>query len=146
MKRYSAKSYEARSRGFTLVEVSIVLAVIGILVAIAYPSYLHQVTKSRRADAQTTLLETAQALERCYTENNDYRNCIDGGFPFQSEDGWYEINGRLTRTQFTLRATAQDIQQDRDAHLCAWLELSHTGRQTAEDSGGNDTTETCWGD
>lgn len=61
-----------KAMGFTLIEVMIAVVVIGILAAIAYPSYIEQVRKSRRADATTALLTAAQTLERFYTENNTY--------------------------------------------------------------------------
>lgn len=130
-------------RGFTLIEVIVVVAILGIIVAIAYPNYLRQVAQSRRADAQTTLLETAQRLERCYTETNSYEGCMT--FPFDSEEGWYEITANTTPTQFTITATAQGDQADRDGRFCQWLALSHTGRKTAEDSAQNDTSDECWG-
>jgi type IV pilus assembly protein PilE len=124
-------------------EVMMVVAILGIIAALAYPNYLRQVAQSRRADAQTTLLETAQDLERCFTETNRYQGCIN--FPFDSEEGWYEIDANFpSPTQFTITATAQGDQANRDGEFCQWLALSHTGRQTAEDDAGTDTTEACW--
>ena len=58
--------------GFTLIEVMIVVAVIGILASIAYPSYREFVAKSRRAEAKTTLIGAQQWMERFYTENFRY--------------------------------------------------------------------------
>lgn len=58
--------------GFTLIELMIVVAIVAILAAIAYPSYQDSVRKSRRADAKAVLLEAAQWMERFYTENNRY--------------------------------------------------------------------------
>lgn len=58
--------------GFTLIELMIVVAIVGILAAIAYPSYQDSVRKSRRADAKAVLQQAAQWMERFYTENNRY--------------------------------------------------------------------------
>ena len=59
-------------RGFTLIEVMIVVVIISILAAIAYPAYQSQLQQSRRIDAQTALLELAQYMERYYTTNGSY--------------------------------------------------------------------------
>jgi type IV pilus assembly protein PilE len=64
--------------GFTLIELMIVVAIIGILTAIAYPSYVEQVARSRRGDAQAALLDSAQWLERQYTISNAYNKKADG--------------------------------------------------------------------
>ena len=58
-----------KHQGFTLIELMIVVAVIGILASIAYPSYREYVAKSRRAEAKTVLLSAQQWMERFYTEN-----------------------------------------------------------------------------
>ena len=61
-----------RSGGFTLIEVMVVVAVIGILSAIAFPGYKEYVSKARRAEVRTVLLEASQWMERHYTENMKY--------------------------------------------------------------------------
>lgn len=61
-------------KGFTLIELMIVVAVIGILVAIAYPSYRDSVLKGRRAQARAAILGLLQQQERYMTQNNQYRN------------------------------------------------------------------------
>ncbi|MDI1239524.1 MAG: type IV pilin protein [Polaromonas sp.] len=58
--------------GFTLIELMIVVAVIGILAAVAFPSYRESVAKSRRAEVRTILLEASQWMERHYSENFRY--------------------------------------------------------------------------
>lgn len=63
--------------GFTLIELMITVAIIGILASIAIPSYQDSVRKSRRADAEGALMGLANALERKFTENNNY--CNQGG-------------------------------------------------------------------
>ncbi|MDW7601742.1 prepilin-type N-terminal cleavage/methylation domain-containing protein, partial [Stenotrophomonas maltophilia] len=55
------------ARGFTLIELMIVVAVVAILAAIAYPSYSEHVRKSRRAQAKADLVEYAQLAERFHT-------------------------------------------------------------------------------
>ena len=132
-----------KARGFTLIELMIVVVVIAILAAIAYPSYQNQVQKTRRADAQTGLLQAAQLLERCFTRTNTYVGC---GLPTYngaqtSPDGFYAISfadGEPTATTFELEAAPQGPQaQD----PCGTLTLTHVGER---DSDGN-AADRCWG-
>ena len=58
--------------GFTLIELMVVVAIIGLLASIAYPNYQDSVIRSRRADAKGALLGFANAMERYFTENNTY--------------------------------------------------------------------------
>jgi len=67
-----------KAAGFTLMELMVTVAIVGILAAIAYPSYSDSVRKSRRADAKAALSNAAQALERYYTEKNTYLNASLG--------------------------------------------------------------------
>ncbi len=66
-----------RQTGFTLIELMIAVAIVGILAAIAVPSYQESVMKSRRTDAKGALMSLANAMERHFTENNTY--CNAGG-------------------------------------------------------------------
>ena len=59
-------------RGFTLIEVMITVAIVGILAAVAYPSYLEHVAKGRRTEAKAILLQANQWMERFYAENYRY--------------------------------------------------------------------------
>ena len=61
-----------RRRGFTLIELMITVAIVGILAAVAYPSYLEQVAKGRRTEAKAILLQANQWMERFYAENYRY--------------------------------------------------------------------------
>ncbi len=73
--QYSRSHVQA---GFTLIELMIVVAIIGIIAAIAYPSYLEQVKSTRRGDAQGDLASFANAMERYHTRNSTYIGA-DGG-------------------------------------------------------------------
>jgi type IV pilus assembly protein PilE len=68
-----------RQAGFTLVELMITVAIVGILAAVAYPSYAEYVRRTARADAQSDMAENVQFLERVYTSNNRYDRTMNGG-------------------------------------------------------------------
>jgi type IV pilus assembly protein PilE len=126
-----------KQRGVTLMELMVVVAIIGILTAIAYPSYRAQVRRSNRTEARVTLEQMAGALEKCYTRYmayNDLANCptanqFDGGATVSTPKGYYQISApTLDGTQFTVRADAQGGQaSDTD---CPRLELDQTGNRT----------------
>lgn len=71
MKR-TDRAAAAYATGFTLIELMIVVVVVGLLAAIAYPGYQQYVKRGRRADAKAALTEMAQFMERYYSENNSY--------------------------------------------------------------------------
>ncbi|MEA3277596.1 MAG: type IV pilin protein, partial [Pseudomonadota bacterium] len=120
------------------------VAIAAILAAIAYPSYLQQVQKTRRGEAKTTLLDTAQVLERCYSTYSAYddANCAvatDLADGMDSESQLYNLTApTLTADRFTLRATPLGAQAD-DAD-CTRFELESTGKETAEGA----DAENCW--
>lgn len=81
-----------KSRGFTLIEVMIAVAVIGILAAIAYPSYVEYTKKARRAEAAAVLMDAVQVVERGFSQTGAYSGA---GIPGQSPvigDAVYTIN------------------------------------------------------
>ncbi len=121
-------------RGFTLIELMMVVAIVAVIVSIAVPAYNRHVEKSRRADAQSALLSGAQALERCFTRNNAY-NAAACTLPTASPDGFYTIRVTATPSTYTLTATATGT----DA--CSPFTLDHLG---VRGSGGTDA-DRCWG-
>jgi len=65
-------------KGFTLIELLVVILIIGILAAIAIPSFLNQRSKGNDAEAKSTAVTAAQATETCGTDNNgQYTNCTE---------------------------------------------------------------------
>jgi type IV pilus assembly protein PilE len=131
-----------RMRGITLIELMIVVVIIGILAAIAYPSYQQQVRKTRRADGKAALLDTAQELERCYTRFARYNDGNCGvALPSNSPEGFYVITANaLDASSFTLDAAPQGDQANDAA--CGTLRLTNTGIQGSQgaDADAND----CW--
>lgn len=119
-------------RGVTLIELMIAVVIVGILAAVAYPSYQDQVRKTRRSDGQAALLDVAQRLERCFTRFNRYNSndCavhadLADGDGVTSPEGWYTItNTNVGALTFTLSAAPQGAQT---ADSCGTLTLTHTG-------------------
>jgi type IV pilus assembly protein PilE len=78
MKMQASTPRAKTERGFTLIEVMVVVAIIGILATIAYPSYTEQIAKGRRSQARVQLLAAQQWMERFYSENYRYdKNSAD---------------------------------------------------------------------
>ena len=125
-----------KSNGFTLIELMIVVAVIGVLAAIAIPAYTNYIDRATRADAKSSLLTLAQQLERCFTRTNRYTDASCPQFPQDSDERFYRIAVvDLTATTYELTATAQG-RQTRDTQ-CLTFSLDHQGNRGA--SGAN-----CW--
>lgn len=66
-------------KGFTLIELMIVVAIVSLLAMFAYPAYDSSMKKARRADAKSALMGLAQAMERHFTASNTYENAAAGG-------------------------------------------------------------------
>ena len=85
--------YHRRHRGFTLVEIMIVLAVLGILAAFALPAYQQYLQRSRRSDAQSQLGIIAQAQERFRSNNPAYADSINAlGITLTSKHYDFRLN------------------------------------------------------
>ena len=127
------KQGKRSSQGFTLIELMITVAIIGIIASIAYPSYQEQVRKTRRANAQSDLDELASVLERYYTENFTYVGAASeltfDESPKQGNPKYYDLDLIPAPTQlaYTLTATAKGTQR---ADNCRDLTVSNTGAGT----------------
>jgi len=119
-----------------------VVVIIGVLTAIAYPSYRAQVRRSNRTEARVALEQTANALEKCYTRYmlyNDNTNCptanqFNAGAGYNTPKGYYRITApTLNATQFTVRADAQGGQASDTG--CTAITIDQTG---------NRLPATCW--
>ena len=129
-------------RGFTLVELMIVIAIVGILGAISMSFYGNYITDANRTDARSALTQTAARLEKCKTLYSVYNNIVNCNvtFPVASDEGLYSINAVLAVSSFTLTATpVAGGYQTGDAY-CTTLTLTNTG---AESGTGTDITK-CW--
>jgi len=144
--RVHSKPY--RRNGFTLIEMKVVLAIVAITAAIAYPSYRHSVLKSHRSDAHVALSDTAQTLERCYSEYGGYNstNCsIQNNTTLTSPAGFYTVTVSIpSSTYYSLTAKPTSKGSQNDDTTCAVLTLDQTGQQAAQNASGGDTTGTCW--
>lgn len=133
-----------KARGFSLIELMIVIVIIAIIATFAIPSYLHVLEKSRRAEAQTALMELATKMERYYTENHTYVGATlsNLNMPANTEDGFYALSlSNLAVNTYTLTATPQGT-QTADTK-CSAFSLNQLGQKTVSGSASSPLTE-CW--
>lgn len=146
-----------RGAGFTLVELVIVMAIILVLAAVAYPAYAGYITKTRRVEGQIALMEAIQQQERFYTRNNTYIEFSSGSTDVEERRFKWWSGSTAAGSAYELRARAcpgraltecVEVQampgtalvdaKFRDAD-CQTLTLNSAGEQTA-----SGPLQRCW--
>jgi type IV pilus assembly protein PilE len=138
-----------KSTGFTLIELMVVVAIIGLLAAIAIPSYKDSTRRANRADAQITLSRLATLQERYFFRANQYTGdfndlisgVADNTTSITSDEGYYTV--ALTATASSWSLTATGIGDQANDSECVTLTLTNLGAKTSTDSNNAASTE-CW--
>ncbi len=133
-----------KQRAFTLIELMVTVAIIGILAGIAYPSYRDSVMKSRRADAQGALLAYANSMEQYFTVYSTYLAVPTiVAPPTNAGTTYYTIaistSPAATASTYTINATPIDAQA---TDICGTLTLTSTGAKGYTGTSGSKTL--CW--
>lgn len=127
--------------GFSLVELLVVLVIIGVLAAVAWPGYVKYSEKTRRVDAERALMELRQAMERGYSTNYSYATTA-GNVTIPDTVTGYTISivpAALTASTYTLQA--QPVASGPQANdPCGTLTLTQSGVKSVSGS----TVQDCW--
>lgn len=141
------KTRHAQHRGFTLTEVMIVVAIIAILAAFAYPQYQEHVARARRADAKASLLDTAQWMERRFTTQSTYAGLTTATLPplrNASTATFYrvELAAGSTQTTYTLQMVPQGVMV---GDRCGTFTINQAGARDITGNTAAGTVDYCWG-
>lgn len=144
-----------KQSGFSLVELMIVVAIVGMIAAFAYPSYLEQIAKTRRADCSGALAGLSNAMERFFTVNSTYLGAAAGGAntgapavfrPTCPSDGGGAATYNLTiqaatGSTYTLNAAPTGAQT---GDKCGTMTLGNTGLKGVTGQHTGITWQDCW--
>ena len=131
-------------RGFTLIEMLIVLVVIAILAAVALPSYRQFIARGHRAEAKAALLQVVQWMERANTANGEFPTGQPTVLMLQAlKPPHYTLSLQpSTASGFTVIATRADVML---GDACGDLTLTHTGTRGATGYSVSNVARQCWG-
>ena len=133
-----------KTRGFTLIELMIVIAVLSIIVAVGYPSYLEQVKKSRRAEGMGQLLELADRMERSYSDNGTYPTAISEVYVATTDGGFYTLSiVTANNVSFVVSAAPTGL-GNQDEDKCQSFSLTSLGNKWVADGSDSSLNDYCW--
>lgn len=142
-----------RSKGFSLIELMIVVVIVGILGAVAYPNYINYVKKTRRGEIAELMTEAAQALERHYSRAGSYANTTTPTVVTTADpvgNAYYSLTvNRVaasggTTSSFLLTA-APVAGKMMAGDMCGSYTLTDTGLRANTNTTTGATTAVCWG-
>lgn len=133
-----------KARGFTLIELMVVVAVVGILVAIAYPSFTEYLRKSRRTDGKRAVMEAAAAMEKHFSTHLTYAGATlgtSGIYPASSPDGFYALSfsAAPSAAAYAISAEPTGSQRQDKCHTFTYDQLGVAGV-----AGGTLAAKDCW--